>query len=108
MIPPRPRPLQRFLVYRNWRRTQSFIVSLESTKFDRLVNHTIQNINGIRKDSYWEALAVARHVYGGLPDDEVWYRDYFRKTVGEALDENMEIVDSPSNLEPCSGNHLAW
>ena len=51
---------------------------------------------------------MARHVYGGLPDDEVWYRDYFRKTVGEALDENMEIVDSPSNLEPCSGNYLAW
>lgn len=74
-------------------------------KFERLVNETTKNINGLKKVSYLEVLAAARHVYSKLPDNEVWYRDYFKKMIGEALDQNVEIVDSPSFLEPCSGDH---
>ena len=74
-------------------------------KFERLVNETTKNINGLKKVSYLEVLAAARHIYSKLPDNEVWYRDYFKKMIGEALDQNMEIVDSPSFLEPCSGDH---
>jgi hypothetical protein len=61
-------------------------------KLDRLLGLTIENIEGMRRVAYVSVLDAARKMYHKLPEDDRWYRDYFKNETRNALRENMDLV----------------
>lgn len=58
-----------------------------------------KNITDLGQVEYQSVLAAAREAYKQFPDDESWFRDYFREATRKALTEYNDLLRKPWVLD---------
>jgi hypothetical protein len=59
--------------------------------FERLVSLTIRNIQDMEQVPYVNILDTAKRMYHKLPENDLWYRDYFKNETRKAMRENVDL-----------------
>ena len=60
---------------------------------------TTKNITDLGQVEYQSVLAAAREAYKQFPDDESWFRDYFREATKRASTEYNDLLRKPWILD---------
>jgi hypothetical protein len=68
-------------------------------KLDGLVALTIENIIGSGDVPYVDILGAAKEAYQQLPEDDVWYREYFKDETRNEMSDNVDLVQEPWIVE---------
>jgi hypothetical protein len=68
-------------------------------QLNALMMLTTKNITDLGQLEYQNVLAVAREAYKQFPDDESWFRDYFREATKRASTEYNDLLRKPWILD---------
>ena len=68
-------------------------------QLNALMMLTTKNITDLGQLEYQSVLTVAREAYKQFPDDESWFRDYFREATKRASTEYNDLLRKPWILD---------